>query len=74
MSRPTTHQWRGVMEEYADWLNVPAGTPTVTLREGGTPLVVRRPPFGLIAVGAHDMGREYRVMKALADTAVRAPT
>ncbi|HEY0772956.1 MAG TPA: threonine synthase [Nocardioidaceae bacterium] len=42
MSRPTTHQWRGVMEEYADWLNVPAGTPTVTLREGGTPLVDSR--------------------------------
>jgi threonine synthase len=34
-----THQWRGVMEEYADWLSLPEGTPTVTLREGGTPLV-----------------------------------
>ncbi|HET7532379.1 MAG TPA: threonine synthase [Nocardioidaceae bacterium] len=42
MSRPTAHQWRGVMEEYGDWLNVPAGTPTVTLREGGTPLVDSR--------------------------------
>ena len=42
MSRPTAHQWRGVMEEYADWLNVPDGTPTVTLREGGTPLVDSR--------------------------------
>jgi threonine synthase len=36
------HQWRGVLEEYADWLDVPDGTPTVTLREGGTPLVESR--------------------------------
>ncbi len=42
MSTPTAHQWRGVMEEYADWLDLPAGTPTVTLREGGTPLVDSR--------------------------------
>ncbi len=33
------HQWRGVIEEYADWLELPDGTPTITLREGGTPLV-----------------------------------
>jgi len=38
----SAHQWRGVMEEYGDWLNVPSGTPTVTLREGGTPLVDSR--------------------------------
>lgn len=42
MSTPTAHQWRGVMEEYADWLTLPEGTPTVTLREGGTPLVDSR--------------------------------
>ena len=42
MSAPTAHQWRGVMEEYADWLDLPDGTPTVTLREGGTPLVDSR--------------------------------
>ncbi|MBS42234.1 MAG: threonine synthase [Nocardioides sp.] len=34
-----THQWRGVIEEYRDLLDIPAGTPAVTLREGGTPLV-----------------------------------
>ncbi|MCW2758927.1 MAG: threonine synthase [Nocardioidaceae bacterium] len=34
-----THQWRGVIEEYRDRLDIPAGTPTITLREGGTPLV-----------------------------------
>jgi threonine synthase len=33
------HQWRGVLEEYRDRLDVPEGTPTITLREGGTPLV-----------------------------------
>ncbi len=33
------HQWRGVIEEYRDRLDLPEGTPTITLREGGTPLV-----------------------------------
>jgi threonine synthase len=35
----TAHQWRGVLEEYRPWLDIPENTPTVTLREGGTPLV-----------------------------------
>ena len=34
-----THQWLGVIEEYRDLLEIPEGTPAVTLREGGTPLV-----------------------------------
>jgi len=34
-----SHQWRGVIEEYRSRLDLPAGTPTFTLREGGTPLV-----------------------------------
>jgi threonine synthase len=34
-----THQWRGVIEEYRDLLQIPEGTPAITLREGGTPLV-----------------------------------
>ena len=34
-----THQWRGVIEEYRDLLAIPEGTPAITLREGGTPLV-----------------------------------
>ena len=33
------HQWRGVIEEYRDRLDLPEGTPTITLREGGTPMV-----------------------------------
>ena len=36
---PRTHQWRGVIEEYRELLDIPADTPAVTLREGGTPLV-----------------------------------
>jgi len=35
-------QWRGVIEEYRDRLPVDAGTPVVTLGEGGTPLVHAR--------------------------------
>ena len=34
-----TRQWRGVVEEYRDLLDIPAGIEAVTLREGGTPLV-----------------------------------
>ena len=32
-------QWRGVIEEYREFLPVTDATPVVTLREGGTPLV-----------------------------------
>jgi threonine synthase len=31
--------WRGVIEQYREWLPVDAGTPVVTLGEGGTPLL-----------------------------------
>jgi threonine synthase len=31
--------WRGVIEEYRDYLPVSAATPVVTLQEGGTPLL-----------------------------------
>jgi len=33
------HQWRGVMREYYDRLDMDASTPIITLGEGGTPLV-----------------------------------
>jgi threonine synthase len=33
------NQWRGVIEEYREWLPVTETTPIVTLREGGTPLI-----------------------------------
>src|SRR4029079_9205019 len=34
-----TKQWRGVIEEYRPLLDLPEGTPAVSLGEGGTPLV-----------------------------------
>ncbi|MGL5809795.1 MAG: threonine synthase [Nocardioides sp.] len=34
-----TRQWRGVIEEYRELLDLPAGLPAITLGEGGTPLV-----------------------------------
>ena len=36
------HQWRGVIREYADRLNVTEATPIITLGEGGTPLIPAR--------------------------------
>ncbi|MEP6478973.1 MAG: threonine synthase [Rhodoglobus sp.] len=33
------HQWRGVLHEYADRLDISAATPIITLGEGGTPLI-----------------------------------
>jgi threonine synthase len=33
------HQWKGVIEEYRELLDIPADTPAITLGEGGTPLV-----------------------------------
>ena len=38
---------------------------TYLLRVGNRELVLRRPPFGRKAETAHDMGREYRILKAL---------
>ena len=40
---------------------------------GGRELVVRRPPHGTIAPGAHDMRREYRVLSGLSPLFDRAP-
>lgn len=41
------HQWRGVIDEYRELLDIPAETPAVTLGEGGTPLVESRWLSGL---------------------------
>jgi aminoglycoside phosphotransferase (APT) family kinase protein len=40
---------------------------------GGRHFVVRRGPLGRSGGGAHDMGREFRVIAALADTPVPVP-
>ena len=46
---------------------------TYLLSFGDTELVLRRPPFGKIAPGAHDMKREYRVLSKLYKHYPRAP-
>jgi aminoglycoside phosphotransferase (APT) family kinase protein len=38
---------------------------TYLLRFGGHEFVMRRPPFGPLALKAHDMAREYRIIKAV---------
>jgi aminoglycoside phosphotransferase (APT) family kinase protein len=38
---------------------------TYLARAGGVEVVLRRPPLGPLAPGAHDMGREYRVLSVL---------
>lgn len=48
-----TRQWRGVVEEYRDLLEIPEGTPAVTLREGGTPLVHSEWLSGLTGAEVH---------------------
>jgi aminoglycoside phosphotransferase (APT) family kinase protein len=46
---------------------------TYRLTDGSHTWVLRRPPLGHVLATAHDMGREYRVMSALAPTAVPVP-
>lgn len=56
-------------------LQFPNGSANLTylLRFGATELVLRRPPFGVVAPGAHDMKREYRVLSQLWKIYDRAP-
>jgi len=46
---------------------------TYVISDGHQEWVLRRPPLGHVLATAHDMGREYRVITALADTAVPVP-
>ena len=56
-------------------LQFPNGSANLTylVRFGDRRLVVRRPPFGRIAPGAHDMKREYRALSKLWQAYDRAP-
>ncbi|MEE2033193.1 phosphotransferase family protein [Rhodococcus chondri] len=56
-------------------LQFPRGSANLTYRVsfGDRKLVVRRPPFGQIARGAHDMTREHRVLSRLHRAYDRAP-
>jgi aminoglycoside phosphotransferase (APT) family kinase protein len=46
---------------------------TYDVTDGNRHWVVRRPPLGHVLATAHDMSREYRVISALAGTAVPVP-
>ncbi len=46
---------------------------TYRLTLPGGPVILRRPPLGHVLPRAHDMAREYRVLTALAPTAVPVP-
>jgi aminoglycoside phosphotransferase (APT) family kinase protein len=46
---------------------------TYLLRVGEREVVMRRPPFGTKVKSAHDMGREHRILSALAQHYPRAP-
>src|SRR5262249_11254745 len=58
-----------------DVLQFPNGSANLTylLRIGPHELVLRRPPMGELAPGAHDMKREYRVLSRLWRRFDRAP-
>src|SRR5207245_10190396 len=71
---------RGDVVDDARWLDcdvalISGGKSNLTYRvacDAGE-VILRRPPLGHILPTAHDMGREYRVMTALAPTAVPVP-
>ncbi|HEX5066367.1 MAG TPA: phosphotransferase family protein [Myxococcota bacterium] len=46
---------------------------TYRVRAGARTYALRRPPLGHVIATAHDMKREFRVLAALADTAVPVP-
>ncbi len=56
-------------------LQFPNGAANLTylIRFGDTELVLRRPPFGTIAPGAHDMKREHKVLCRLWEFFDKAP-
>lgn len=59
-----------------DMSAIAGGLSNITYRVNaadGTRWVLRRPPFGHVLPTAHDMGREYRIMAALAPTPVPVP-
>jgi aminoglycoside phosphotransferase (APT) family kinase protein len=46
---------------------------TYVVTDGSSDWIVRRPPLGHVQATAHDMGREFTAMSALADTDVPVP-
>ena len=64
-------------EAQGDWAieQFPRGYSNLTylLRLGEQELVLRRPPFGANVKSAHDMGREYRILRGLQGVYAKAP-
>ena len=58
-----------------DFEQFPGGKANLTYlaRCGDTELVLRRPPLGPVAPGAHDMAREHRVLAVLHEAYPKAP-
>jgi aminoglycoside phosphotransferase (APT) family kinase protein len=54
---------------------IPGGRSNLTyeVTDGAAWWIVRRPPLGHVQATAHDMGREYTAMSALAETGVPVP-
>lgn len=47
---------------------------TYLVRTGdGSPIVLRRPPLGMVIATAHDMGREYKIISGINHTSVPVP-
>lgn len=62
--------------EPLSWHTIAGGRSNLTYRvtdAAGHRWVLRRPPLHLVLKSAHDVGREYTIMAALADTAVPVP-
>jgi aminoglycoside phosphotransferase (APT) family kinase protein len=63
-----SQEWHAVL--------ISGGLSNITYRlrvEDGRSVILRRPPLGGVLPSAHDMGREFRVLTALADTPVPVP-
>ena len=62
----------GIGDLHASLLSGGRSNLTYALTDGERRWVLRRPPLGHVLATAHDMRREYRVMRALASTPVPA--
>ncbi len=59
-----------------EWTRLEGGHSNLTYKivdSEGTSAIVRRPPLGKLLPKAHDMGREFRILESLKETAVPVP-
>ncbi len=75
--RETVGAAGGLVEGPLSFHQIAGGRSNLTFHvtdTAGNSWALRRPPTGNVLASAHDMGREHRVMSALAPTAVPVPT